>query len=146
MKRLITLSLALILGVAVGTTMMMPNDAEAIDAKLTGLPVSLNADGLEVFSLVVEVKKGWVNTDNIALDITIEGFNNTVSFRGRQVVPMSMTSIFPDTDERDLVHVLVEWNDAARNVHAEVYEVCVQVLAGGIPLGGNECDIFSVVQ
>lgn len=126
MKRLFGLSVALLLGVTLITTMSIPKEAHAISAMLTGLPISLNATELVVSSLIVEVKKGWINSDAIALDITIVGTNNRVSFRGRQIVPLSAIVLFPSTSDRDLVDVGVDWDDQALLVHADAYDVCVQ--------------------
>lgn len=146
MKRIIGLFGILAVGVLLTTTTWKPKEANAISAQLTGIPKSIVADELLVTAVNVEVKGGWVNSDAIALSISIEGSNNTISNRGHKIVPLSSTTPYPDTRSQDLVEVRVDWDDAAPNVHADVYEVCVQVLAGGNPVGGNECGPFVVTE
>ncbi|MDH4035760.1 MAG: hypothetical protein OEV80_18360, partial [candidate division Zixibacteria bacterium] len=77
MKRLITLSLALILGVAVGTTMLMPRNAEAVGGLLFGQAELIEFSNDQVVNrVVVRINKGWLNSDNFTLGITITGLND----------------------------------------------------------------------
>ena len=139
MKRSIGLFVVLMVGVALTTTMLKPRDANALDAKLTGDCTGLCVESTGLEYVLIQVKGGWTNTDAIELDITVTATNGCEEpgciFHGRQIVPLSSTTVF--SGSRDLRMVSVEWDDIDPSFHdeAQTYYVDVQVLVGGHPLG-----------
>jgi len=67
MKRLIGLSVAVIIGVTLTTVMLIPNEANALDANLTGTCEGLCVESGVLKHVIVQVKGGWTNTDAIEL-------------------------------------------------------------------------------
>jgi len=139
MKRLIGLSFAVILGVTLTTVMLIPNEANALDANLTGTCEGLCVESGVLKHVIVQVKGGWTNTDAIALDILITATNACEEpgciFHGRQIVPLSSPTVHVLSEARDLAMVAIEWDDLADLHEDQTYYVDIQVLAGGNPLG-----------
>ena len=131
MKRLITLSLALILGVAVGTTMLMPRNAEAVGGLLFGQAELIEFSNDQVVNrVVVRINKGWLNSDNFTLGITITGLNDGPHEHGYQEVHLRTTEVL-DT-ENNTAYVGIDWNtDIAPTHSSETYTVCVKIMNNG---------------
>jgi hypothetical protein len=86
MKRLTGLFSALILGCTLTTTTLMPRDANAVSALLTGTPESIAFFGGDTIKAVfIMIKRGWLNTEVFDLDIEITGDNP----HGHVTVPLS---------------------------------------------------------
>jgi len=142
MKRLIGLSVAVILGVTLTTVMLIPKEAKAVGGLLFGLPVSIGFDeGHFVNQVDVQVNNGWLNSDKFSLAITIDGINDGPHEHGYQEVPLSATEVLGD--ERSTANVRVDWNTDTSPTHtSETYHVCVQILVNGNPVGEPMCDFF----
>jgi hypothetical protein len=55
-------------------------------------------------------------------------------------VPLSTATLLDD--ERDLAVVSIDWSDPNIQLNEEIYEVCIQVLVSGEPLGELACKSF----
>lgn len=141
----------LFIGTLTGGCMLA--DSEQIDSErgkasalTAGNPeaIELEATGRWIDTVIVEVKKGWVNSDSFALDIAITGLNgepDTPVSHGEDVVPLSATTVFGT--EKDQADVAVAWSEDDFNRRAgETYTVCVQVLVPSGPLGPEICQDF----
>ncbi|MDH3892486.1 MAG: hypothetical protein OEV49_15575 [candidate division Zixibacteria bacterium] len=134
MKRLITLSLALVLVFALATSLLVPKEAEAVAATLTGIPLAIEFGGtLQIQYVLIEVKRGWLNGAAFELDIEITGVNGVPQDHGHRRVPLSSGTVF--SADRDIAHVVIPWDDPGSQNTDETYTVTVQVLAQGTPLG-----------
>ena len=137
MKRLTGLFSALILGCTLTTTTLMPRDASAVSALLTGTPESIEFyGGDQIQDVFIMIKRGWLNSDAFELDISITGTND----HGQKTVALSSATLLDN--ERDLAVVSIPWDDPYVQLVGEIYEVCVQVLVSGEPLGELACDRF----
>ena len=137
MKRLTGLFSALILGCTLTTTTLMPRDASALSALLTGTPESIAFYGGDTIQDVfIMIKRGWLNSEVFELDISITGDNP----HGQKTVALSSATLLDD--ERDLAVISIAWDDPNQQIVSEIYEVCVQVLVSGEPLGELACRDF----
>jgi len=137
MKRLTGLFSALILGCTLTTTTLMPRDASAVSALLTGTPESIEFyGGDQIQDVFIMIKRGWLNSDAFELDISITGTND----HGQKTVALSSATLLDD--ERDLAVISIGWEDPNIRLVGETYEVCVQVLVSGEPLGELACRSF----
>jgi hypothetical protein len=144
MKRLIGLSVAVILGVTLTTVMLIPRKAHAVSSLLMGTPQSIEFETLDTIqAVVVQIKKGWVNSEQIELEIKITSVNGTNETHGHEVVPISAGTLFPP--ERDVADVRIDWStfDTTPITSSITYTVEVQVLAGGQPLGEPKYNFFT---
>ncbi|MDC0325474.1 hypothetical protein OAM01_01830 [bacterium] len=121
---------------------MGTNEPLAASAKLMGQPELIEfRSGGYVSDVLVSVKKGWVNSKSIELDIEITGLNGGFSHHGKQIIPLTSTSVF--STDKDVAYVIVNWtaDEIPRHVN-ETYTVCIQVLVDGKPLGVLKCTDF----
>ena len=131
MKRLIGLSIAVILGVTLTTVMLTPREANAVDAHLMGQPLYLFRTNGFVTTVVVWVKKGWVNSETFELDIKITSINGGGPINNGHIrVPVSTGTLFGPF--RDTAELHIAWDDQEPDQHsAQTYTVETKVLVGG---------------
>ena len=140
MKRLIGLSVAVIIGVTLTTVMLIPRKANAVGGLLFGQAqwIEFGADD-KVNYVVVKVNNGWLNSDNFTLGITITGLNGGPAFHGYQEVHLSASELLGVDGATALIGV--EWTtDLISTSAPENYTVCTKVMDNG----AETCNDFLV--
>ena len=121
------------------TALLGTGSASALGGQLFGLALGIDfGDDHLVSGIEVQVAKGWLNSDNFSLAISIDGLNHGDHSHGYQEVPLSATEILGT--ERDLAYVLIDWDtDTLIPSTPEDYTACVQILVNGNAIGGELC-------
>lgn len=128
---------ALVLLAGLGTFSTTPAQAES--ALAMGVPLALEFDaGGYVDQVLVTVKKGWLNSGNFALHITITGLNGGYALHGQDIIMLSEAEVF--STNKDTAEVVVPWtaDETSQSVN-EFYTTCVQVLHPSGHFGEVKC-------
>lgn len=137
MKKSVSILAAVVLAVAITSGITKNKEADALGGLLFGQPRDIFFDshyGSLVSEVHVKVSKGWVGKEKIELDIEIYSKNGGIHHHGRQVVPLSDVEVAES--EKGYAIVVVDWTaDPEPDFFADLYEVSVQILMSGNPVG-----------
>ena len=124
------------------TALMGTGSANALGGRLFGQPLGIDFGGDDLVSTItVQVSKGWLNSDNFSLTISIYGINGGYREHGYQEVPLSDTQMIQILGyDQGAAFIQIDWNtDILTPSSPEDYTACVQVLVNGNEIGGELC-------